>query len=130
MSIVLWNAGIISSIRRYGEMGVRLAIGEDKGHVYRSLVYESILVGILGSIVGTLIGLGFAYLLQTRGIDIGSSIKNATVMIPTVVRARITSPAYIIGFLPGIFSTVLGTMLAGINIYKRNTAQLFKELEA
>ena len=41
-----------------------------------------------------------------------------------------TSTALVIGFVPGLFATVLGTMLAGIGIYRRNTAQLFKELEA
>ena len=30
MSIVLWNAGLMGSLRRYGEFGIRLALGEDK----------------------------------------------------------------------------------------------------
>ena len=41
MSIVLWNAGLTGSLRRYGEIGVRLAIGEEKGHIYRSMMVES-----------------------------------------------------------------------------------------
>jgi putative ABC transport system permease protein len=130
MSIVLWNAGLIGGLRRYGEVGVRLAIGENKNHVYRSLIYESVLIGIFGSVIGTVIGLGFAYILQTKGINVSSMIKSATMMFPNVFRAHITPPAYFIGFLPGLFSTVLGTVLSGIGIYKRKTAQLFKELEA
>jgi putative ABC transport system permease protein len=129
MCIVLWNAGLINGLRRYGEVGLRLAIGEDKGRVYRSLIYESVVIGIVGSVLGTLIGLGFAYILQTKGIDIGSMMKSATMMLPNVFRAHITSRAYYIGFIPGLFSTVLGTMLSGIGIYRRKTAQLFKELE-
>ena len=35
MSLVLWNSGLMNGIRRYGEIGVRLAIGESKGHIYR-----------------------------------------------------------------------------------------------
>jgi len=130
MSIVLWNAGLIGGLRRYGEVGVRLAIGENKNHVYRSLIYESVLIGIFGSVIGTVIGLGFSYILQTKGINVGSMMKNATMMFPNVFRAHITPTAYFIGFLPGLFSTVLGTVLSGIGIYKRKTAQLFKELEA
>ena len=56
-------------------------------------------------------------------------MKNASMMLPSVFRARITLEAWYIGFLPGLFSTVLGALLAGIGIFKRNTAQLFKELE-
>ena len=42
MSIVLWNAGLIGSLRRYGEIGVRLAFGEDKGRLYRAMIVESL----------------------------------------------------------------------------------------
>ncbi len=129
MSIVLWNAGLLNGLRRYGEVGLRLAIGEEKGHVYRSMIWESLLVGILGSLLGTILGLVIAYILQEKGINVGNAVKNASMMLPTVFRARITITTFFIGFIPGIFSTVLGTMLSGIGIYKRQTASLFKELE-
>ena len=129
MSLVLWNAGLLGGLRRFGEMGLRLAIGENKGHVYRSLIYESVLIGVIGSIIGTIIGLGLAWILQTKGISFGSAMQNATMMLPNTFRAHITAPAFYIGFIPGLFSTVLGTMLSGIGIYRRQTAQLFKELE-
>ena len=51
MSIVLWNAGLIGSLRRYGEIGVRLAFGEDKGHLYRAVIAESLVIGFVGSVV-------------------------------------------------------------------------------
>jgi len=129
MSIVLWNAGLMGGLRRYGEVGIRLAIGENKGHVYRSMIYESIFIGLAGSAVGTVIGLACAYWLQTQGINISSMMKNVNMMFPAILRAEITNETYYIGFFPGLFSTVLGTSLSGIGIYKRQTAQLFKELE-
>lgn len=129
MSIVLWNTGLIGGLRRYGEIGVRLAIGENKSHIYRSMIYEAILVGLIGSFFGTLIGLGFSYWLQEAGINIGNMMKNSKMMMPSIFRANITTPAYYLGFIPGLFSVVLGTMLSGIGIYRRKTAQLFKELE-
>ena len=129
MSIVLWNAGLLGGLRRYGEVGIRLAIGEPKGHIYRSLIYESIFIGIMGSIIGTIIGLGCAYWLQVVGLDISKFMQNSSMMISSVFRAEITEETYYIGFYPGLIATVLGTMLSGIGIYKRQTAQLFKELE-
>ncbi len=129
MSIVLWNAGLMGGLRRYGEVGIRLAIGENKGHVYRSMIYESVFIGLAGSVFGTVLGLGSAYWLQTQGLDISSMMKNINMMFPAIIRAEITQECYYIGFFPGLFSTVLGTSLSGIGIYKRQTAQLFKELE-
>jgi putative ABC transport system permease protein len=132
MSLVLWNAGLLGGLRRYGEIGVRLAIGEEKGHVYRTMIYESVMIGIAGTVAGTVIGLALAWLLQTYGLNIGTFTKgsSAAIMMPDVIRARITPADYYIGFIPGVISTVIGTSLAGIGIYKRKTAQLFKELEA
>lgn len=130
MSLVLWNAGLLGGLRRYGEIGVRLAMGETKTHVYRSMIYESIMVGIAGSVVGTAFGLFFAWIIQTYGIDISGMMEGSAIMMPSEIRARITPPDFYIGFIPGVVSTVIGTLLAGIGIFKRQTARLFKELEA
>ena len=130
MSLVLWNAGLLGGLRRYTEFGTRLAIGEDYSHIYKTMIYESVLIGIIGSVMGSLIGLAGSFYLQKHGLDLGSMMKDATILMPTVFHTRITSPAFFIGFIPGLFSTVIGTMLSGIGIYKRKTAQLFKELEA
>ena len=130
MALVLWNAGLLGGLRRFGEFGVRLAMGEEKGHVYRSLIIESVFIGFAGTIVGSAFGLFFAWLIQTYGIDISGMMKGAAMMMPSTIRARITPTDYYIGLIPGLISTVLGTMLAGIGIYKRNTARLFKELES
>jgi putative ABC transport system permease protein len=129
MSLVLWNAGLLGGLRRYGEVGIRLAMGENKDHVYKSMIYESIMIGIAGSMLGTAFGLFFAWLIQKYGIDISGLMKGSSIMLPTEIRAKISPVDYYLGFFPGLFSTVIGTLLSGIGIYKRQTARLFKELE-
>lgn len=129
MSIVLWNAGLISGLRRYGEFGLRLAIGENKNEVYRSLLWEALLIGLAGSLIGIIAGLLVSWLLQTYGLDASSMMKDSNMMISNVIRARISPKTYYIGFIPGILATLIGAMLSGVGIYKRQTANLFKELE-
>lgn len=130
MSIILWNAGLLGGLRRYGEFGMRLAIGEEKNHVYVTMIYESLIIGILGSVTGVFLGMIVAFYLQKNGIDLGIMMKNASIMIPSVFHARITVQTWYIGFIPGVFSALIGTMLAGVGIYKRQTARLIKELQA
>lgn len=129
MSIVLWNTGLVGGLRRYGEFGLRLAIGENKHEIYRSLISEAMLVGLVGSVIGIFIGLIFSFLMQKYGIDTSGIMKNSNMMMPTVFRSQINATTYFIGFIPGVLSTVIGASLAGIGIYKRQTANLFKELE-
>lgn len=130
MSLILWNAGLLGGLRRYGEFGMRLAIGEEKGHVYKTMLMESFIIGLFGSLTGIFTGMLISLYLQNHGVDLGFMMKNASIMMPGIFRAQITPATWYIGFVPGLVSTQLGTMLAGIGIYKRQTAQLFKELEA
>lgn len=129
MSIVLWNTGLLGGLRRFKEFGIRLALGETKGHIYKTLVYEAFFIGLVGSIIGTVIGLAGVYYLQQNGIDYGDELKGSTMLMPTIMRAKFTGDLLYIGFIPGWFAMVFGNMLSGIGIYKRSTASLFKDLE-
>jgi putative ABC transport system permease protein len=130
MSIVLWNVGLMGSLRRYGEIGIRLAIGEDKGHVYRSMIGEALLVGFFGSAIGTLFGLAISYYIQMQGIDISGMLQDASMVMPDVLRTQVTFGSFYIGFIPGLLATLLGTAISGIGIYKRQTSRLAKEMES
>ncbi len=130
MSIILWNAGLMSSLRRYGEIGVRLAMGEGKWHIYLSLITESLIIGIIGSAVGITAGLAISYYLQVNGINIESFMKQSTLMFGNVMRAEVTPVSFVIGFIPGLFATFLGTAIAGTAVFRRKTSTLMKEFEA
>ncbi|OGU58458.1 MAG: hypothetical protein A2X64_08610 [Ignavibacteria bacterium GWF2_33_9] len=129
MAIVLWNSGLLGGLRRYTEFGVRLALGEDKTHIYVSLLYEAVAIGLIGSLLGSFVGVLISYWIQQVGIDLGGMMQGSTLMMPTVIRTAVTPTTYYIGFIPGVFSIVIGNALAGIGIYKRSTARLFNELE-
>ena len=129
MSLVLWNTGLIGGLRRYNEFGIRLALGESKNNVFKLLLIEASVIGTIGSIIGTILGVIFCYYLQEVGIDISENTANSTIIMPSVMRAYVTPNLFFIGFIPGLFSMLFGTALAGRGIYKRETARLFKELE-
>ena len=129
MSIVLWNTGLLGGLRRYSEFGVRLALGEEKKHIYRTTLLEALLIGVIGSTIGTIFGLALSYRLQVHGIDFSGMMDNIGMMMPTVFRAVVTPSMFVVGFIPGVIATVLGSALAGYAIYKRKTARLFHELE-
>ncbi|MEN8118404.1 MAG: FtsX-like permease family protein [Bacteroidota bacterium] len=129
MSIVLWNTGLLGGLRRYTEYGIRLALGEEKKHIFKTIIYEAVLIGLLGSVIGTAIGIGFAYYFQKHGFDFSSIMDNVTMMFPQVFRTVVKPEHFYIGFIPGLAAVVLGNALAGLAIYKRKTAKLFKELE-
>lgn len=132
VTLVLWNMGIMNGLRRYGEIGMRLAIGETKGHVFKSMIVESLMIGFLGSFFGTIMGISVTSYLEKVGLDYSKaidSLNSSNFAMPNVFYPQVTSELFYIGFIPGILATVFGTMLAGRAIYSREMAQLFKELE-
>ncbi|MFC1481261.1 ABC transporter permease [Candidatus Neomarinimicrobiota bacterium] len=127
--VVLWNLGLMNGLRRYGEIGIRLALGESKGHVYRSMIAEAAMIGVIGTIVGSVIGISLTYWMQEVGLDYSEMMETLNYPMTAIMRGQVTPDLFYLGFFPGVGATVLGTMLAGRGIYKREMAQLFKELE-
>ena len=130
--VVLWNMGLMSGLRRYGEIGMRLAMGESKGQVYRSMIMEAVIIGVVGTVIGTALGLPITYFVQEVGIDYSEAMEtigSTSFIFSNIFYTKVTPDLYYIGFFPGVLATVLGTMLAGRAIYKREMSQLFKELE-
>lgn len=129
LGIVLWNSGLMNGIRRYGEFGIRLAIGESKAHVYWSLLYEAFVLGLVGSIIGLGLGLVIDLIIGTNGMDVTAYTRSSTMMFENIIYTDVTWGVIIASFVPGVLSTLFGAALAGIAIFKRQTSQLFKELE-
>ena len=130
MILVLWNAGVLSGIHRYGEMGLRLAFGESHWKLILTLGIEGLFIGILGSLVGCIFGGSFTWYLQEVGLNMGDTFAKSGLMINDVVRARVTLGGFVQGIVPGIFASVVGTLVASLAIFKRSESNLFRELEA
>ena len=130
VTIVIWNTRLIANLRRYGEIGVRLAIGESKKHLLASMLVEAVALGLIGALIGTLLGIIAVYMLERYGIDVTYATKGQTAMvISDVIRGKLSFTTLYIGFIPALIAPVLGTLMASIGIYKRQTSTLFKELE-
>ncbi len=129
LGIVLWNSGLMNGIRRYGEIGIRLAMGEEKGHVYLSLVGESLIIGITGSLIGVFLGILVNIYFSKYGMDISAYNRESSILVENVIYSSLDFKSCLLGFIPGVVSTLSGSLLAGLVIFKRKTSQLFKELE-
>lgn len=129
MTLVLWNAGLINGLRRYSEIGMRMAIGERRSHIVRTLLGEAFLSGLIGTVLAIACALPLTYYLQEVGVDYSEEFKNVTLMANSIMRAKLSVTAAVLAALPGLCSSLLGMYIACLGIYGRDTASLFKELE-
>ncbi|HRY82997.1 MAG TPA: FtsX-like permease family protein [Candidatus Cloacimonadota bacterium] len=129
LGIVLWNSGLMNGIRRYGEIGVRLAIGESKTQIYRSLLIEAGAIGFAGSVLGILLGLLLSAYFNLKGMDVSVFSRNSSLLSEDIIYTSVSLKTALSALIPGMLSTLLGAALAGMAVFKRQTSQLFKELE-
>ena len=79
---------------------------------------------------GCLTGGAFTYFLQEIGINMGDAFAKSGLMMNDVVRARLSVAGFITGIIPGLTASVAGSLIAGLAIFKRSEANLFRELES
>ena len=130
MVLVLWNAGLLNGVHRYGEMGLLLALGETHKKLIGLMALEALMVGVLGSAAGCLVGGGVVYYLQEVGISTHGISETSGLMMSDTIRARVSLDAFVFAVIPGIAASVLGNLIANLAIYQRSEANLFREMEA
>jgi putative ABC transport system permease protein len=65
--LMIMTTMITSVFERTREIGITMAIGASEGDVVRLVLYECLLIGVLGGILGDLFGLAFATAVNTFG---------------------------------------------------------------
>ena len=82
------------------------------------------------SVAGCALGGACTYFLQEVGLNMGDAFAQSGLMLNDVARARLSVDGFVRGVIPGLTASVLGTLVAGLAIFKRSEANLFRELEA
>ena len=130
MILVLWNAGLLNGVHRYGEMGLLLAMGETHKKLIVLMMLESLMIGLLGSAAGCLVGGSLVYYLQEVGISTHGIFETSGLMMSDTIRARVSLNAFVFAVIPGVTASVVGNLIANLAIFQRSEANLFRELEA
>jgi putative ABC transport system permease protein len=76
------NTMLMSVLERTAEIGVLRAMGMTRRTLVGIFIVESILISLLGGIIGACLGSGMAIAMHSRGIDLGSAAENAPDTLP------------------------------------------------
>jgi len=86
VGVVIANVVTMSVMERTREFGVRLALGESPGRIAWSLLTEVMMLAVLASVSGALIGEGLTLYLAQTGLDLGiGEMQSAGVIIQPIM---------------------------------------------
>ena len=101
-AFIIWNTFSMQVAQRTRELALLRAIGATRRQVLRALVAESLLLGLVSSLVGVLLGMGLAGGLGALMAAFGFSLPTAGI--------RLTSQALVVGVLVGTLVTVVSAI--------------------
>ena len=125
-SLGVMNTLIMSTYDRMKEFGIIRAIGATPWRIIRQVSLEAILLTLIASIIGTIVGLSIALYLQEYGIDIsgGGNLAIGGIVFDPIWKASIS--------IKTVFLPVVLMMLTSVvaSIYPASIAARIKPVEA
>lgn len=97
--LVVINTLVMSVSERIKEIGILLAIGWSKFMIYRTILYESVIICLLGSLMGSIVAfITLRFLQGSRSLGLG--------LIPVAISPEIVTQAIILSILLGFLCSL------------------------
>jgi putative ABC transport system permease protein len=114
--LVMLVLGVVSTVNmavyeRTGEFGTMLALGLRRRQIFKLIILENILLGLLGSLLGVIVGIALAGTISSMGIAMppppGSNIGYIAII-------RLAPWSLVIAILTGILAATIASMLPAL----------------
>lgn len=111
----IWNTMMMSVLERTHEIGVLRAMGLSRLGAVGLFVGEALAIGIAGGAVGVLVALYPAWLLETKGMNIGAeTASRMTVPISETMHGDLNLANVLLAFGLGLLTVLIGSLLPAL----------------
>jgi len=100
--IVLVNTLLTTVVERAHEIGLKMAFGAHPWHIMLEYVLEATLIGVVGGLVGLVLGLGLAELLDLAGRAVGMDVFLITDRLAKVALGLAAALGAVVGTVPAL----------------------------
>jgi putative ABC transport system permease protein len=106
-AFIISNIMVMVVLERRKEIGILKSLGMTSGEVLAIFLWEGMILGLVGSLVGALCGSGIVLFFHVHGIDLSSLVRQATLPMDNIIYPA-TRPANLIA------TVVLGAGLSAL----------------
>lgn len=118
------NSVNMSIFERTGEFGTMMALGNRSSHVFRLIMSESILLGLVGSILGIIMGWGLAYVISAIGIPMPPP-PNAN--LGYTAQIQIVPSVLLLSFIIGLSATILAAIFPAWQVSRTPVVEALRQ---
>ncbi len=130
-SFTILNTMFMAVLERTKEVGMMKSLGMKNRQVIRVILSEAMLIGILASFVGAILGTGIAYYMSIVGIDFTSTFEpmaEIKMELSYIYRAVFSWGIVFTGFCFGIFFSVLAAIPPALRAAKMEPTEALREI--
>lgn len=118
------NSVNMSVFERIGEFGSMMAIGDRRGRIFRLVMTENLMLGLLGGLLGVLFGVTLSLIVSAIGIPMPPP-PNAN--LGYTAHIRIVPEVLLIGFCVGFAATALASLLPARRVSRIPVVQALQQ---
>jgi putative ABC transport system permease protein len=118
------NSVNMSIFERVGEFGTMMALGNRSNQIYRLIITESVMIGLIGSCLGVLVGVLLALAISAIGIPMPPP-PNAN--LGYMAQIQIIPSALLISSAIGFAATVLAAILPARHISRTQVVEALRQ---
>lgn len=118
------NSVNMAVFERIGEFGTLKALGDNTSHIFRLVVIENFMLGVMGAVAGIGIGVLLAWAISSVGIPMPPPPNTNTGYTALI---RVTPQVVLLAFTVGLFATVLASLLPARRVSEIPVATALRE---
>jgi len=118
------NSVNMAVFERIGEFGTLMALGDNRRHIFRLVVIENLMLGVIGALAGIGVGVLLAWVISLVGIPMPPPPNTNTGFTALI---RVTPDIVLLAFAVGLFATVLAALLPARRVSRIPVAMALRE---
>lgn len=117
IAVIVANVVTMAVLERTREYGVRLALGEPASRLTGSVLVESLVLGLVCSTLGTVLGVLLVEYYGSAGLDLGmGEVETAGVMLTGIIYPKTTVPGVLFAIVSVLVFSLVGTIYPALRI--------------
>jgi putative ABC transport system permease protein len=127
-AFTILNTMYMTVLERTREIGMMKALGMNNRQLIGMILLEAVVLGILASFAGAVIGAGLSYFISTHGLDFSKTVENMEFPTPNVYYGVFSWLYVMIGFLIGVLCAAIAAIFPALRASKLEPTEALHEI--